>query len=76
MPLSGMQQICVQSGAVPPEEKNKRNFNEIQQSSDCEYSEILDRINCAAFLSCEQHDFLFGLHKLCRRGSSVFYPWL
>jgi len=36
-----MQQVCVQNEAVPPAEKNKGNFDEIQQSSDCEYSKVL-----------------------------------
>jgi len=41
MSLSGMQQICVHSEAVPPAEMNKGNFDGVQRSSDCECSEML-----------------------------------
>lgn len=46
-----MQQICVQSEAVPPAEKNKGNLDGIQQSSDCEYIEMLGKFFFSPFLS-------------------------
>lgn len=82
MPLSGMQQICE---TVPPEEENKGNLDGIQQTLDREVEALVGNYahfvalpphrikqKFAAFLlNCEQH-ILFSLHKLCRRGNSVF----